>query len=181
MSPSEKMSSTKRLTTLAMLTAISVVLVYAIRFPAFLPFLEYDPADIPIFIGTFAFGPMAGLMLTVTVSVIQGLTVSAKGEVIGIIMHIFATGSFVLVAGNVYKKNHSKKGAIISLTLGSITMVLAMIVWNIIITPIYLGAPREEVIKLLVPAIIPFNIMKAGINSVVTLLLYKSVSRFLHK
>ncbi|NCA78552.1 MAG: ECF transporter S component, partial [Alphaproteobacteria bacterium] len=85
---------TIRLAKMGMLVAISVVLVYFIHFPIFpaVPFLEYDPADISILIGTFAFGPLAGLGLTVVTSVVQGLTVSAHSGAYGIIMHIIATG-----------------------------------------------------------------------------------------
>ena len=52
---------TRKLTVMAMLVAISVVLVYLIHFPIFpaAAFLEYDPADIPILIGAFAYGPVA--------------------------------------------------------------------------------------------------------------------------
>ena len=63
---------------MAMLVAVSIVLVMIIHFPIFpaVAFLEYDPADIPILIGTFAFGPVAGITLTIVTSLIQGLTVS---------------------------------------------------------------------------------------------------------
>ena len=68
-----------RLAKMAMLVALAVVLVMLIHFPIFpaVAFLEYDPADIPILIGAFAFGPLAGVLLTVIASLIQGLTVSA--------------------------------------------------------------------------------------------------------
>ena len=60
----------RKLVTMAMLAALSIVLVYVIHFPIFpaASFLEYDPADIPILIGTFAYGPLAGVLLTVVVS-----------------------------------------------------------------------------------------------------------------
>ena len=88
---------TAKLAKMAMLVAISIVLVALVHFPIFpmVAFLEYDPADIPILIGTFAFGPAAGIMLTVVTSVLQGITVSAQSGVYGIIMHIIATGTFV--------------------------------------------------------------------------------------
>ena len=72
------------------MAALSVILVAMIHIPVFLPFLEYDPADIPIFITTFAFGPLVGFILTVIVAVLQGITVSASAGIIGIMMHIFA-------------------------------------------------------------------------------------------
>ena len=91
--------STRQLVSMAMLGAISIVLVAVIHFPLIpaAAFLEYDPADIPILIGTFAYGPLAGVLLTVVVSVIQGMTVSSGSGLMGIAMHIFATSILVLV------------------------------------------------------------------------------------
>ena len=177
-----RQNNTIKLAKMGMLVAISVILVYLIHFPIFpaTPFLEYDPADIPIFIGTFAFGPLAGFTLTVVTSVVQGLTVSAAGGWFGIVMHILATGSFVLVAGLIYKRSKTRKGAVIALAAGTVTMTAMMAVANIILDPIFYGMPVEAVYQLL-PFIIGFNFIKAGANSVVTFLLYKRISRFLHK
>ncbi|WP_066453365.1 ECF transporter S component [Anaerotruncus rubiinfantis] len=172
-------ASTRKLTTMAMLTAISIVLVAIIHFPLFpaAPWMEYDPADIPIFIGTFLFGPLSGLCLTLVVSVIQGLTVSAASGPIGILMHFCATGSFVLVAGNLYKRSHTRKGAVTALVCGIGAWTLAMVLWNLIFTPIFMGAPMEAVLEIMIPVIIPFNLVKAGINAVVTYLVYKPIAR----
>ncbi|MDQ9708161.1 ECF transporter S component, partial [Acinetobacter baumannii] len=65
----------KILTNMAMLASLSFVLVLLINFPILpaVPFMKYDPADIPILIGSFLFGPIGGLILTAIVSVIQGL------------------------------------------------------------------------------------------------------------
>lgn len=173
---------TVRIAKMGMLVAISIVLVWIIHipFPA-APFLEYDPADIPILIGTFAFGPLGGVVLTVVTAVIQGLTVSAGGGAYGIIMHIIATGTFVLVAGFIYRWKKSRKTAAIALLCGALAMVAVMIPANIFITPLFMGAPREAVIGMILPVILPFNAMKAGINSVIVFLLYKRISKFLHK
>ena len=113
---------------MGMLVAISIVLVAIIHFPIFpaVAFMEYDPADIPILIGTFAFGPVAGIILTVVTSVIQGVTVSAGSGVYGIIMHIIATGVLVIVAGTIYKFNKTRKGAVIALIAGILAMTAAM-------------------------------------------------------
>jgi riboflavin transporter FmnP len=168
-------NNTKKMVTIAMLMAVSVVLVAFIHFPIMpaAPFLEYDPADIPIFIGTFLFGPAAGFIITVITSLIQGFTVSAQSGIYGILMHIFATGSFVLVAGNIYKRNMSKKGAILSLVAGVITMTVAMLLFNTLITPIFMGVPRSAVISMLIPVFLRFNLIRAGANAVVTYLIYK--------
>lgn len=175
--------STQMLTTMAMLAAVSVVLVAAIHFPIpmFPPFLEYDPADIPILIATFLYGPLAGLALTAAVAVLQGVTVSSASGIIGIVMHFFATGSFALTAGLFYARKKSKTSAAVGLAVGSLVMTAVMVLMNLLLTPLFMMVPREEVIKLLMPAIIPFNLLKAGANSVVTFLAYKPISkRVLH-
>ena len=174
--------STVRLAKMGLLVAISVVLVYFVHFPIVpaVAFLEYDPADISIIIGTFAFGPLAGIILTVVTSLIQGLTFSAASGLYGIIMHIIATGTFVLVAGNIYRVKKSKKGAIIALVAGTVSMAIIMVFANLVITPMFMGVPRGVVWNLM-PFIIAFNAIKAGINSIVTFFLYKRISGFLHK
>ena len=186
---SEKNSQVKKMAVMAMLVALSIALVIPIHFPIFLPiaFMEYDPADIPILIGTFAYGPAAGLVLTVISSVIQGLTVSAHSGIMGIAMHIFATSTLVLTAGLIYKYRHTKRGAILSLVCGTLAMTCAMLVFNHFITPYFItpdirdtaavAANRAYVDTLLFPFIAPFNLIKAGINSLVTFLVYKTISR----
>lgn len=173
---------TVRLAKMGMLVAISIVLVYFVHFPIFpaVPFLEYDPADIPILMGTFAFGPAAGVLLTVVTSVIQGVTVSAQSGLYGILMHIIATSVLALVAGIIYKKNKTRKGAVIGLVSGLIAMTIVMIGANLIITPIFMGVPRTLVWDLM-PFIAGFNAIKAGINGIITFALYKSISGFLHR
>ena len=174
---------TNTLAKLGILAAISVVLVAIVHFPLIpaASFLEYDPADVPILLGTFALGPAAGLLLTVVASVIQGVTVSAASSWYGILMHVIATGTYVLVAGNIYKAHKTKKQAILALVCGTLAMTAVMIPANLFITPIFMGAPRAAVAAMLPTAIIPFNLLKAGINSVITFLLYKRVSPLLHK
>ena len=177
----KKKMSTRSMVSMAMLAAISIVLVAAIHFPLIpaAAFLEYDPADIPILIGAFAFGPVAGLLLTIVVSVIQGLTVSAGGGIIGIVMHIFATGACAVVAGSIYKRNKTRKNALIGLAAGALVQTIAMVIMNMIFTPLFMNVPLEVVISMLVPVIIPFNLLKAGINCTITLFLYKSISHLM--
>lgn len=175
-------TKTARLAKMAMLVAISIVLVALIHFPIFpmVAFLEYDPADIPILIGTFAFGPAAGILLTVVTSVLQGITVSAQSGVYGIIMHIIATTTLTCVAGTIYRRNKTKKSAIIGLVCGTLAMVVMMFFANLIVTPYFMGTTREVVMSLM-PFILSFNAVKAGINSIITFIVYKRISGFLHR
>jgi riboflavin transporter FmnP len=172
---------TRKLAVMAMLVAISIVMVYLIHIPLIpaVSFLEYDPADIPILIGAFAYGPVAGILLTVVTSVIQGLTVSAGSGLYGILMHIIATSVLVLVASGIYRTRHTKKGAIVGLVIGSLAMAAVMLPANHFITPAFMGVPTDVLDALLLPGILPFNLIKAGINSVITFLVYKTVSRHL--
>ncbi len=179
----KELSMTKKLTTIGVMAALSVILVALVHFPI-LPgaaFLEYDPADIPIFLCTFLLGPLCGFILTVVVSIVQGFTVSASGGIIGVIMHIFATGAFVWTAGLIYKHNRTKKSAVIALIAGILVMTATMCLWNVIFTPIYMGTPRKAIIAMLPTAIIPFNLLKSGINSAVTFLLYKKLSNIVFR
>ncbi|HHV96974.1 MAG TPA: ECF transporter S component [Clostridiaceae bacterium] len=169
-----------KLVKIAVLSALAIVLMILLRFPLIpsAPYMEYDPADIPVFIGGFMYGPIAGLIITVIVSFIQAITVSASSGWIGFVMHVIATGSFVIVASLIYKKIHTYKGAIISLIAGTITMTVIMIPANLIFTPMF-GVPLETVKAGILTIIVPFNLLKAIINSVVTLLVYKPLSRIL--
>ena len=172
---------TTRLAKMALMAAISCVLVLLIRIPfPPAPFLVYDPADVPIYITTFAFGPVAGVILTVIVSFIQAFMLGGD-FVYGFVMHVFATGMFAVIAGAIYKHKKTKKEAILALVAGVIVATAVMCLMNILVTPHYMGAPREAVMAMIVPVIIPFNLLKAGLNAVVTFFVYKRISGFLHK
>lgn len=172
----------RQLVTMSMMAAISIVLVVIVHFPIFpiVGFLEYDLADIPLLICSFLYGPVWGVVLTAVVSVIQGFTVSAASGIYGIIMHIIATGTLVLVSGLIYRFKRSRKMSIVALLVGSVSMALIMIPANIFITPYFMGVPRQTVISLL-PYIIAFNFIKAIINSVITFITYKPLRRHVLK
>ncbi len=169
---------TRKLTRLGILAAISVVLMYVIRIPMFLPYLEYDPADISILIGTFMYGPVAGLILTVVVSALQAMTVSASSGIPGFVMHVVASGAWALVCGTIYSRKKNWKGAILGVVCGALAMTAVMVPMNLVITPLFNGTPVAAVLELLLPAIIPFNLVKAGVNSVAAVLVYRYLGRF---
>jgi riboflavin transporter FmnP len=175
-------TNVKKIATMGVLTALSLVLMYVIRFPIIpaAPYLKYEPADIPMLIGALLFGPLAGLAVTAVEATIQTL-LFAEGGLVGLVMHLIATGTFVVTAGLIYKKMHDRKGATIGLICGTIAMTLIMIPLNLVIQPNFYGVPIETVKSLLIPAIIPFNLIKAGLNSVVTFIVYKSISKVVQK
>ena len=174
----------EKLVKLALLCAMSLVLMYVVRFPLIptLPFLEYDMADVPILIGAFMFGPLEGLLLTAVVSLLQALTVSAGSGWVGCIMHFFSTGAFAIIAGIIYRRRHNIRGAIEGLLIGSATMPL-----NYFLTPIFVSgqsmtyAAAQGYIWSVMWSFVAFNSAKAAINSVVTFVVYKPLSRLFHK
>ncbi|MDE6712309.1 MAG: ECF transporter S component [Lachnospiraceae bacterium] len=172
-------SKTKKITTTAMLCAIAYVMVVIGRIPVVL-FLKYDPKDIIITLGGLIWGPMTSFIVSVIVSLIEMVTISENGP-IGLIMNIVSTCSFACTASFIYKKKRTLSGAVIGLVAGSLMMVVVMLLWNYLITPIYMGYPREAVAELLIPAFLPFNLLKAGLNAGFTFLLYKPITMALRK
>ena len=173
--------STEIITKLGIMVAVSLVLLMIIRIPfPPAPFLVYDPADIPIYITAFAFGPLEGLAVTLVVCIIQAFLLG--GDLFyGFIMHFVATGIVAVIIGLMYKKNKTRKTAVIALITGVIVATAIMCVMNLLVTPHYMGAPVSAVVAMIPTVIIPFNLLKAGINSLITFLVYKRISGLLHR
>lgn len=169
----------KKLTMIGMLSAIAFVVMVVGRIPVVM-FYKYDPKDVIIALGGFIYGPMSAFIISLIVSVIEMFTVSDTGW-IGLLMNVIASCSFACVAAYIYKKKRSMKGAVAGLVIGVITMVIVMILWNYLITPIYMNYPREAVAALLMPVITPFNLLKGTINAAITMLLYKPLVTALRK
>jgi len=174
-------TKTNRLVRMAVLSALSIVLVMYVRFPIIpsAPFLEYEPGDVPMLIAAFMYGPAAGFIVTVIVSAIQAFTVSAASGWVGFVMHVISTGTLVLVSGSIYKRFHTLKGAFAALAAGAAAMTLVMIPSNLFFTVRFYGVPYNAVVAMLPTAILPFNIIKSVANSIIVLVVYKPLSRFL--
>ncbi|MCR4685462.1 MAG: ECF transporter S component [Lachnospiraceae bacterium] len=173
---------TKKITTMAMMVAISFVMVALIRIPIFpaAPFLTYEPKDVIIAIAGFAFGPVEAIIISVAVSLIELFTISATG-LWGCLMNILSTLAFVLPGAILYRKNKTRKMAWIGIGIGVVCMTLTMLLWNYLVTPIYMGYPREAVAAMLLPIFLPFNLIKSVLNAVFTMLLYKPLMRVLRR
>ena len=172
---------TKKLATLAMLTALAYVVMYLSKLmPSVNGFLDFDFKDVVLCIGGFVYGPIAALMMIVIVCVLEMVTVSHT-DIIGCIMNIVATASFVCTACAIYKHNRTMKGAIIGLASAVVVLVVVMLAWNYFLTPIYQRIPREAIVDMLPTVFLPFNAVKGGLNMTVTLLVYKPVVDALRK
>lgn len=176
---SKSQEHTKKLVTLAMLAALSYVVMYVGRIPIVL-FLKYDPKDVIIAIASFIYGPMSGVGISVVVSLIEMFTVSNTGGW-GLLMNILSTCAFIVPAAVLYRKKRTIRRAVEGLVIGVILMTAVMLLWNYLITPIYMKAPREEIVGMLLPIFAPFNLLKGGLNTALTLLLYQPVSAGLRR
>lgn len=170
---------TKRMTTIAMLCALAYGVMVVGRIPIVL-FLRYEPKDVLIAIGGFLLGPLTSFIISLVVSLIEMVTVSDTG-LIGGMMNLIGSCAFACTAAVIYKKKHTFSGAVLGLAAGTVCMTAVMLLWNYLITPLYLGTPREAVVKMLPTVFLPFNLLKGGLNTGITLLLYKPVSRALRK
>ena len=173
--PARAKMDTKVMVSLAMLTGIAYIVMLASKLmPSVYGFLDFDFKDVIICIGGFTFGPMAAAIIAIMVAFIEMITISSTGFW-GFLMNALATCAFCCTASFLYKKLHTKKGAVLGLTCGLVALVAVMLLWNYLITPIYQGMPREAIVDLLVPVFLPFNLAKGGMNMAATLLIYPPV------
>lgn len=171
--------TTKQLTTLAVFAAVAFVSMLVIKIPI-VQWLKYEPKDIILVIASFIFGPAAGFLAIVAVSVVEMLVISDTG-LIGLAMNILASSTFCVTSSFIYSRRRTLSGAVIGLAAGSILTIAAMLLWNWLITPLYMGVPRDVVAGMLLPVFLPFNAIKAAINAAATLLLYNPIVTALRK
>lgn len=170
---------TKRLTGIAMLCAAAYIVMAVGRFPVVL-FLKYDPKDVIIVIGGLIWGPSAACAVSVIVSAVEMVTVSETG-ILGCLMNIISSCSFACTASFIFRKRNTISSLLIGLAAGGIMMTAVMLLWNYLLAPFYMGCSREAVVRLLVPAFLPFNLLKASLNAGITIFCYKPVISSLRK
>lgn len=172
---------TKRLTVTAMLCALAFVAVAALRLPiTSVEFLKYEPKDVVIAIGGFLYGPLAAVIISGIVSLIEMVSISTTGW-IGFVMNVLSSCAFAGVAALVYRRRRTLGGAMLGLGVGVVCMTAAMLLWNYLITPLYMSTPRATVATMLLPVFLPFNLIKGCLNAALTALLYRPVTQGLRR
>lgn len=174
-----KRFNVKKLVLLAVFTALAYTAVSLIRIPA-VAFLKYEPKDVIIVISGLILGPLASLTVSLVTAMIEMFTISETG-IIGCVMNLLSSACYACTAALVYKHKRTLAGAVCGLVLGSVAMVCAMLLWNWLITPLYMGVEREAVVGMLIPVFLPFNAVKALLNSALVLCLYKPLITALRK
>ena len=170
--------STKRIAVTALFCAVAAVATLFLEFPILpgVTFLKYDPSAIVALVAGFAFGPATGLAVS-TISYLPHI--ATQSGLYGMVMAMIATVSLVLPASLVYRRNTTFGGAILGMAAGAVVCLVCTILANLVITPIYMGAPTQAVIDMIVPTLLPFNVAKIAINCVVTALVYKPITKAL--
>ena len=143
-------------------------------------FLDFDFKDVVICIGGFTFGPLAAAVISILVAFIEMITISTTGP-IGFIMNAWPPAPSAAPPPS-STRSSTPASAVIGLALGTVCLTVVMLLWNYLITPIYMGMDREEiVVPMLIPVFLPFNLVKGGLNMALILLLYKPVVTALRK
>ncbi len=168
---------TRELVTMALLCAIGVLLSF-IEFPLLpgVTFLKFDASLMPAMVCGFAYGPAGGLAVGIVGAIIHGILFA---DFTGCAMNVMVVFGFILPAALAYKRTRTYKAAIIGLALGIIGATIMAVVGNLLLTPAWLGVPLQAVIDMVIPVFIPFNLLKALINSVLTLAVYKAISNLI--
>ncbi len=190
---------TRKLVEIGMLGAIATVLMlfeFPIPFIA-PPFYEMDLSEVPVLVGAFALGPLAGATIELIKILINLLINGTATAFVGEIANYIIGCSFIIPAAFIYKKHKTKKTALIGMIIGTITMaVLGCFINAYILLPTYavaFGMPIDTIISMgtavnaninnimtfVVIAVAPFNIIKGIVVSLITMLIYKHISPIL--
>ena len=156
--------STKRIAMYALFVALSMAVSF-IEFPIIpgVQWLKYDPSGIVCLVAGFAFVPH--------------LFTNPWGTLMAVLVAL----ALSVPASLIYKKNKTRKGALIGIIVGAVVALAVAIVGNIIVTPFYAHMTTAQVVALIVPALLPFNALKFTIHGVVTFLIYKPISNLLNR
>ena len=190
-----KTVSAKLIARVGVLGAIAALLFLIPGIPIVPPIYKLDFSTVPVLLGGFSLGPVPGLLILLVKDLV-GLTNSSSMGV-GELADFLASAAMMLTAVAIYRRHHSRRGALIGLIAGTAVMtVVAALVNYFIMIPFYVAAmnmPAEAIVSMIgkvIPAVdslpkliafatTPFNLLKGVVLSVITFLLYKRLSPLL--
>lgn len=193
----------KKLNTMIKISLLSVMafilMFFEVSVPMFPEFLKIDISDLPALLGAFALGPVQGIGIELFKNILKLIFKGTQSGFVGEFANFIVGAILVFTAGSIYKLNKSKKTAFIGLIAGSLAMsVVASVLNYTVFLPLYakvfkapidafvaMGSAVNPSIKtlkdLVLWSILPFNLLKGIVVSVITVPIYKSVSPILHK
>ena len=169
--------STKRIAMYALFVALSMAVSF-VDFPIMpgMEWLKYDPSGIVSLVAGFAYGPAAAAIVSVL-----GFLPHLFTNPWGTLMAVLVALALSVPAALIYRRNKTRKGAVIGIIVGAIVALVVAIVGNLIVTPFYAHMTTAQVVALIVPALLPFNALKFTIHGVITFLIYKPISNLLNR
>ncbi len=195
-----KKSRVNTLAKIAILSALAYIIMFFEVPLWFAPsFYKIDFSEIIVLIGAFALGPAAGVIIEALKILLNLLFTGTQTAFVGEIANFLIGISFVLPASLIYKHHKSKHNALIGMIWGTLCMTLVGALMNYyVLLPAYsyffkmpldaliaMGTAVNPLIlnkwSLVLLATVPFNLLKAGIDSLVVMLVYKKVSPLLHR
>ena len=188
---SKQRISTRYLVQIAMLAAVgSILMLWDFSLPFLPPFYKIDLGEIPVVIGTLAMGPVAGVLIELLKNIIKLLTQGTTTAGVGELANFLIGCALIIPPGIMYKIKRSRKNAMIGLVLGIITMSIAGAILNaFVLLPFYMAVSNIPLSKLigegtsmvtfLLVAVVPFNIIKGTLVTIICAFLYKPISPFL--
>ena len=191
-------TNTNKLVKIAILSAAAfIVMLFEFPLPFMPPFLKFDFSDLPALIATFSLGPIAGIICELIKNLLYIIIKGSGTGFVGELANFLIGSSLCLVAGVVYNIHKTKKMAILSLGIATIFMALIGCIVNYyVLIPFYESAmnfPIDAIVNmcnkvnlhivdkftLILFGIFPFNLIKGIIISLITLIIYKSISKLL--
>jgi riboflavin transporter FmnP len=167
--------SPKQIVALVILVLMAMVTSF-VEFPLIpsAPWLQYDPSGIIVLLAGLLYSPWIGSAVAVLAWIPHLVT-----NPLGAFMNIMASLSMVVVMGLVYHARPSLKRAVLGVCAGVVAAVAVSICLNFVVTPLYLSSTYEEVAALVLPALLPFNALKAAVNGTVALVAYRKLAALL--
>ena len=164
----------KKIAFAALFAALAYVAMFATSWIKVM-FLTFDAKDAVIALAGLIFGPVYSLSISLVVAVIEFITVGDTGFY-GFFMNLLSSAVFSTVCALIYKYKRDFMGAIIGLICSVLAVTATMMLFNLIITPIYMNVDRSVVASMIPTLFLPFNLTKASLNASLVLILYKPVS-----
>lgn len=193
-----RLLSTKNVVLMGMFGALAgVLMIFEVPLPFIAPsFYGLDLSEVPILVGTFALGPVAGAVMEVVKIMVKLVLKPTSTGFVGEFANLMIGCSLILPAGLIYRYKKTKKGAIIGMAVGTVAMsVIGVVINALVMIPFYSNfMPLDTIIKAgaaINPAISnvwtfavicvgPFNLIKGVVVSLVTALVYKRISVVIH-
>lgn len=196
----KEISYTKKLVMIGLLGAISAVLMlFQVQLPIFPSFVKLDFAEMPVILGGFMMGPMEGFFIALVKILLNLILNGTQTMFVGEAANLIASITYMLPAVWIYSLNRTKKGALYGLSAGVIITSFTAILGNMyVVFPVYakaFGMPLDALVAMghainpsinnmwtmMIFSILPFNLLKFGLVSVITFFVYKRLNRVINQ